>query len=39
MRMSIYKPLIFEGARVEHEKNREEYETYPKQLNHTKAFS
>lgn len=32
------KLLIFEGTTVEHEKNIEEYETYPKQLNRTKVF-
>lgn len=30
--------LIFEGATVEHMKNREEHEISPKHLNHAKAF-
>lgn len=32
------QPLIFESGTVEHKKNREEYKTYPKELNCAKAF-
>lgn len=38
MRMSTSQPSIFESATVEHEKNRDEHETYPKQLNCAKPF-
>lgn len=36
---TMSQPLIFESTTVEHKKNREEYETYPKQLNRAKALT
>lgn len=38
MKMCTSQPLICESASVEHKKNREEHETYPKHLNCPKAF-